>query len=110
MKKNLARFVSIASGLIFLGTYQVALASLKDDIGYTQLKTLLGGLTPDGTGVIVTQVEATSSGHWMPDSANTELVGKTITNKSSGTPTGYSGHATGQTNCRLNNLPIPRRR
>ena len=94
MKKNLARFVSIASGLILLGTYQAVLASLKDDIGYTQLQALLGAQIPTGIGVVVTQVEAASSGSWMPDASNTQLLGKSIYNESAATPTGTSGHAT----------------
>jgi hypothetical protein len=95
MKKNLARYVSVASGLIFLGTYQAALATLKDDIGYTQLQTLLGAQTPTGIGMVVTQVESGSSGSWMPDAANAQLIGKSIYNQSAATPTGTSSHATG---------------
>jgi hypothetical protein len=69
-------------------------ADLKADLGYTQLAAELGAGMPTGAGVMVTQVEAPdASGYWMPDSANAQFSGKTITNKTGGL-TGLSSHAT----------------
>jgi len=68
-------------------------ADFKDDIGYVRLKTELGSQLPDGAGIAATQVEAKSGSYWMPNPADGQFSGKTITPKS-GTPAGYSGHAT----------------
>ena len=43
-------------------------SSLADDIGYTDLVNQLGGLTPDGTGISVSQIEASdNSGNYRPN-------------------------------------------
>jgi hypothetical protein len=70
-------------------------ADYREDIGYTRLSNELGTALPDGSGVGVTHVEAKNTdGHWMPDTGNTQFIGKTITDKT-GDTTGSSGHATG---------------
>lgn len=79
---------------IFLFQSNELLADYKDDIGYNQLSHDLGSSTPTGTGLTVTQVEAQSSGHWMPDVTDSQFAGKTITDKT-GNSTGTSSHATG---------------
>ena len=81
-----------------------AAADYKDDIGYTQLQTELGGNTPTGNGVPVTQVEAdvtpTNPDYYsyLPDTS--QFFGKTFTlhrvYKDPLHPVvGTSGHATG---------------
>jgi hypothetical protein len=69
-------------------------ASVKDDIGHTQLASELGGSLPTGTGITATQVEAPQAGNHMPDKSHAEFAGKTLTNRS-GPPTNASTHATG---------------
>jgi|LGVF01.1.fsa_nt_gb hypothetical protein len=52
-------FNSAVIGVAILMCCCVAVhAGCKDDIGYTMLQGELGGSTPDGSGVIVTQAEA----------------------------------------------------
>ncbi len=68
-------------------------AGWKADIGYTDLSDALGVSLPDGSGIDVTQVESYSSGHYMPDTGNSDFSGKTITDQT-GSDTGFSSHAT----------------
>ncbi len=74
-------------------------ATYEDDINFTMLISELGAGTPDGTGVFVSQVEASATvGNdlaWMPDPGNIEFNGKTIVDLSGAVPNVYSGHATG---------------
>jgi len=70
----------------------VAYADYKADIGYFLLQAEVGADLPDGSGVQVSHVEASSNGHWMPDTANDEFSGKIITDVTG--DSGYSGHAT----------------
>jgi hypothetical protein len=77
-----------------------AMADFKDDVGYTQLVTELGGAAPGGSGVPVTQVEANTSTTapppvYLPDPANSAFAGKLITDRSNDTSGAFSGHATG---------------
>lgn len=74
-------------------------ADYKDAIGYTELKTYLelrGIEVPNGNGIKVTQVEAsTSQGDtpaYLPDTTSNEFSGKTIVDLSPGGD--ISGHAT----------------
>lgn len=92
--KNTALFYSLMGSLLCLTNTAYASQAIKDDIGYTELTTLLGGSTPDGSGVVVSQVEATQPDHWLADGSNSQLTGKTITNRAGATPTGFSSHAT----------------
>ena len=66
--------------------------ALKADIGYIRLKEFLADQLPSGSGIPVSQIEAASSGHWLPDPDNSEFSGKTIFNLSS--DSGVSSHAT----------------
>ncbi|MBL8202381.1 MAG: thrombospondin type 3 repeat-containing protein [Chromatiales bacterium] len=75
-------------------------ADYRDDIGHVALATELGSSTPLGTGVPATQVEGSvqvgADYAWMPATAgNAEFTGKTVVDRSGGTPGLYSGHATG---------------
>ena len=85
----------------------IALADYKKDIGFTALQAELGAAIPDGSSLpLVTQCEAESlidhdgdertgkMSVWMPDPGNREFTGKKIVDKS-GSPSFYSGHATG---------------
>lgn len=74
----------------------VQAATFQDDIGYTELQTLLGGSAPDGDGVRVTQVEATNGNDdWMVNTSNTaEFSGKVIIDQSPPYSASSSGHAT----------------
>lgn len=74
-----------------------AVADYKDDIGYTRLLNEQGANTPDGSGVPVTQAEALAGDPpaYMPNTADGQFTGKTITDKSGTNPSGSSsGHAT----------------
>ncbi len=90
------RRLPILASLVFFITNGVH-ADWKDDVGFTDLENLLGGSTPTGAGVPVTQVEANAGTNpnflYLPDTANAEFSGKTITD-GSGMSTGPSGHAT----------------
>jgi hypothetical protein len=77
--------------MLVVGSGQPALASLKDDIGYTQLVNELGADVPTGAGVEVTQLEALNGGSYLPG-ASTEFTGKTFNPPL--TSTNVSGHAT----------------
>ena len=77
---------------VFLTAAAPAWADWKADIGYARLVDQSGDLLPDGTGIAVTQVEAPSSGHWLPNPADAQFTGKTIVNRSG--DSGTSGHAT----------------
>ena len=88
-------------GSLVIGSWQPALATLKDDIGYTQLVNQLGTKVPTGAGVPVAQVEANASTtgliSYRPNPTGSEFTGKTITARSGSTPASlypYSGHAT----------------
>jgi hypothetical protein len=77
-----------------------ALADYKEDIGYTQLISELGGAAPGGSGVPVMQVEGRSPNNsdppiYLPDPAHAEFAGKVIIDNSSDTSGAFSGHATG---------------
>jgi hypothetical protein len=68
-------------------------AGYQDDIGFTKLAAELGNDLPTGGSVAVTQTEAMSGGHWMPNASHTEFAGKTLSDKTGGAA-GSSGHAT----------------
>lgn len=78
-----------------------AAADYKNDIGYVELRTLLGASTPTGDGVNVVQAEASlvaienaNYPVYAPDTANGLFSGKTF--RFPGTPsTSVSAHATG---------------
>lgn len=85
---------------LLLVTSQVY-ADYKGDIGYTLLEIELGSGIPDGSWVVVTQVEAaigeteTDVGAWMPDVTSSQFSGKTILDQSNPLSNGVSSHATG---------------
>jgi hypothetical protein len=97
MKSNAAR-ASIAAIAVLTGfAAGSAQAAYKDDVGYTALQAELGPATPNGAGVLVTQVEAavmvSEQWTWMPDPA--EFLGKIITDETGAPDSLYSSHATG---------------
>lgn len=75
----------------------LAQADYKDDIGYTALAAELGASTPDGTGVPVSQIEASiqvgNDLAWMPNLGEPEFLGKVITDESGAVPGVFSNHA-----------------
>jgi len=71
----------------------LSIADVKQDIGYTELASMLGSSLPDGASVSVLQVEA--GVNFAPDSANTQFVGKTFQDLSNPVSSASSGHATG---------------
>jgi hypothetical protein len=85
-----ALFTAVLAGLslsILAGS--TALAGINDDVGYTKLQTQLGGSTPTGAGVNVTQVEANetmNSAQYAPS-----VAGKTIILRDG--PSAISSHA-----------------
>jgi len=83
---------------LLLCGYSASHADYKSDIGYTRLLAEIGGSLPTGTSLAVTQAEADTNADpviysYLPDLANSQFTGKTITDKTllSGP---YSGHAT----------------
>ena len=98
------RYCNIFAGFLLLFS-GVSFGDYKDDIGHTQLVTVLGAAIPAGSGVNVAHVEADSTSDdpnvlitYSPDPNNSQFTGKIITDVTA-TSTGYSGHATsvGQT-------------
>jgi len=89
-------------GIIFCALLNISAsthASYQDDIGYTKLKLEQGLATPDGSGIPVTQTEASTAGSgnpavYLPDDNQTELSTTTITDKSGTTTSDFSTHAT----------------
>ena len=84
---------------LLLCCYSASHADYKSDIGYTRLVAEIGSNLPTGISVEVTQAEADTNTDptiysYLPDLANSQFTGKTITDKTllSGP---YSGHATG---------------
>jgi hypothetical protein len=87
MNKLLIRF--LIAGLLAISWNGSAVADWKLDIGYTALQGELGAAMPTGSGVKVTQVEASGG---KPDPSNTQFAGDTFTDKTSGLT--VSSHAT----------------
>ncbi len=71
----------------------LSIADIKQDLGYTELASVLGASLPDGATVAVLQVEA--GDNFAPDTANTQFVGKTFQDLSNPVSPAPSGHATG---------------
>ena len=89
----------IIPAIVLLSCSAAAVADYKDDIGYTQLESELGINIPDGSGVAVTQAEASTAGKgnpavFLPDDGVAELSGKNITDRGGSTTGLFSGHAT----------------
>lgn len=75
-------------------TVATANASVNDDLGFTDLQTLLGPANvPTGAGISVMQIEAGTN--FFPDITNAELLGKTIVDLSAVPSPAPSVHATG---------------
>jgi hypothetical protein len=78
----------------------MARADYLEDVGYNALLVLLGGSTPDGTGVSVTQVEADLDGVsgspylYLPNTADSQFTGITFTDVSALSGAAVSSHAT----------------
>ncbi len=68
------------------------------DVGFAALQNQLGGATPTGAGVRVTQVEAPTNETppliYMPNPADVQFIGKTITPYDGNPSGGFSTHAT----------------
>ncbi len=61
--------------LAWVGLSTVAWANVLDDIGYTQLVNILGGPTPVGAGVAISQVEVSdTSGAYFPDATDAQFT------------------------------------
>jgi len=72
-----------------------AFADYKNDIGYTDLVTLLGANAPTGANVKVTQAEDGGDNFvYAPDTGNSQFTGKTFSFPGTA-GTSASGHATG---------------
>ena len=87
-----------ALALLFLLNVAIPRATgFKTEIGFNALVDALGDDLPDGSGVVVSQVEANQgleNGPYMPDLADLEFDGKVIINGSN-TNSDYSTHARG---------------
>jgi hypothetical protein len=85
-------FSGIPLGLLLLATPCVSFAGHKEDIGLTALLAELGGSTPTGAGVSISQVEGLVGSDYATVATDPELTGKIVTLKSG--VSGGSGHAT----------------
>jgi hypothetical protein len=87
-----------ALALLFLLNVAIPKATgFNTEIGFNALTDALGDDLPDGSGVVVSQVEASAgseNGPYMPDLEDPEVDGKTIINGSN-TNSDYSSHARG---------------
>jgi hypothetical protein len=97
--RRLGKFcTSWALALLFLLNIAMPKATgFMTEIGFDALANALGNNLPDGSGVVVSQVEASSgseNGPYMPDPADPQFDGKTIINGSS-TNSDRSWHAEG---------------
>ena len=82
----------IAFALLCLPASFASAQAYKAQIGYDDLETQLGGSPPDGAGLQVMLAEAPDgNGNFLPDSADAQFTGKTITNLSGAS--GNSPHA-----------------
>lgn len=70
-----------------------SVASVNQDVGYSQLVNELGAGVPTGIGVKVFQVEAAVSDAWLPDPSRSQFAGKSIVDLSSIPSAGNSNHA-----------------
>jgi hypothetical protein len=92
--------------VLILGTFTApaTLATTKDDIGYTRLVAILGDAAPNGTGVALSQVEASNpdSGAYFPDENSGHFTavtdplseGVNFSDGSGGESKGTTSHAT----------------
>ncbi len=86
-----ARRISYSFFLFLLCAAPALAQTWRDDVGYTQLINEFG-MVANGSGVIVSQVEAPdANGNYAPNVNGSEYIGKTITLGSG--PSGTSGHA-----------------
>ncbi|MDX1698780.1 MAG: hypothetical protein R3308_10860, partial [Thiohalobacterales bacterium] len=74
-------------------------ADYKENIGYNRLVTEQGVATPDGTGIPVSLIEASSAGvenppAYLPNANDPEFAGKSIVDMSAARTGLVSGHAT----------------
>ena len=90
-------YVGWALVLLFLNIAIPRAIGSMSEIGYDVLEDALGDNLPDGSGVVVSQVEASQgsdNGPYMPDTEDGQFDGKTIINGSS-TNSNHSTHARG---------------
>jgi hypothetical protein len=67
--------------------------TVKDQVGFNQLRGEIGGALPDGNGLVVSIVEApNAAANYFPDTSSSQFAGKTFTD-GSGTNDGTNGHA-----------------
>jgi len=83
--------VAISAALLLLVQVPQAQAQWKAHVGWDQLFAEYGGSLTNGTGIAVGMAEAPEGANYMPDLANPEFIGKTITPGSGAS--GTSGHA-----------------
>jgi hypothetical protein len=93
-------FLLTLIAILALHSATPCIADYKDDMGFTLLQSELGGNMPTGSGIVATQGEAPTScvpppgsGCYMPNTADSQFIGKTIVEKSGSVP-GFSSHAT----------------
>jgi hypothetical protein len=84
----------IVSFLTLSLSFSPLYADYRDDVGYRQLQAEFGAAIPTGKNVMVTQVEATIRGTWLPDPDRAGLLGKQVTDAVNGAPI-FNDHATG---------------
>ena len=96
--RALLRGVLLSASLWALLSVPAQAVDYRDDIGYPALTAELGSSTPLGTGVAVSQTEASAqigTEVYLPDLTNAEFAGKSIVDGSGTNPPGLnSTHAT----------------
>ena len=91
--KRLIGFFAFSLALILGAPFCLNAQTWKDRVGFTDLMNQLGANTPDGSGIIVSMVEAPNgSGFYFPLTSNSEFSGKTLIDGSGG-GTNTSAHA-----------------
>lgn len=97
MPRKIQRGLTLAI-IGLLSAYTPGAWAYTVDVGFVALQNALGGATPTGTWVRVTQVEAPTNETppliYMPDPSDVQFLGKTITPYDANPSGGFSPHAT----------------
>lgn len=95
---TMRRSLRLLTATVLLGSLLGSPAAIayQQDVGFDALEALLGAATPDGSGVAVHHIEASSADAWIPDTSHAEFAGKAFTLVDPGIPHPPvpSGHAT----------------
>ena len=84
----LSRPTLFVTTILLAGFLEPTAADWRSDAGWTAYKDFLGPGYPDGTNVLIIQAEAKEGSSiddkYLPDSLNSQMSGKTISDKTTG--------------------------